>query len=169
MENENLRYKAFNFFFIAATLFLLMALYIDMHHQTRGATLMSVAYGQGSMVLRPNAHNQYLLPGYINNVPVTFLIDTGASSISVNYRIAKLAGLKAYRKVPVNTAAGTVAGYSSEISVLQAGHFLYKNIDAIILPGQGDTVLLGMNALGDLSITQHNGVLSISAPQKNAR
>ena len=50
--------------------------------------------GEKEVVLQSSTHGHYVATGKINNEEVTFLVDTGASYVSVPERVAKNIGLK---------------------------------------------------------------------------
>ena len=73
-------------------------------------------------------------------------------------------GLPRRRLQRVSTAAGDAAAYSTVIEHLQIGGLVFSGMSGVIIPDmEGDTVLLGMNALEHLYITQHDGELSLRA------
>jgi clan AA aspartic protease (TIGR02281 family) len=63
----------------------------------------------GSVQIARNRDGHFYATGYVNDQPVRFLVDTGASAVSVTDRIADAAGLAAGREVGISTAAGSRA------------------------------------------------------------
>lgn len=125
--------------------------HIATHYQVGGAK---------ELVLRANRQHHYVAPGKINGVSVTFLLDTGASGISVPERVAKQAGLVGSYPVQAQTANGTVIVYLTRIKRLTLGPFELSNIAGNINPKmQGRQVLLGMSGLKQFELIQRNGHL----------
>ncbi|MGU9952183.1 MAG: retropepsin-like aspartic protease family protein [Gammaproteobacteria bacterium WSBS_2016_MAG_OTU1] len=122
--------------------------------------LSSLQEQSGALVLQANHLGQYLAEGRINGTAVTFLLDTGATTVAVPASIASLAGLNNEDQIVIETAAGKAVANNTRIRRLSLGPLLFSDLRAIVLPAEsGDTVLLGMNALADLKITQEDGEL----------
>lgn len=126
--------------------------------------LSVLAAQDGALTLKRNAAGHYLAEGTLNGRKTTFLLDTGATRIAVPAHIADETGLPRRRLQRVSTAAGDAAAYSTVIEHLQIGGLVFSGMSGVIIPDmEGDTVLLGMNALEHLYITQHDGELSLRA------
>ncbi|WP_119328130.1 retropepsin-like aspartic protease family protein [Cysteiniphilum halobium] len=108
-----------------------------------------------------NAYNHhYISFGFINNVSVKFLVDTGASSVSIPEHIAKQIGLKKGLGYTVSTANGNITVYQTLIDQLRIGNITLTNVRASINPqANDDFVLLGMSALKQLEMIQKNNTL----------
>jgi aspartyl protease family protein len=102
----------------------------------------------------------YLLNGQINEQPVTFLLDTGATQVAIPLDIAEQLGLARLAPIQVHTANGTAQGWRTAIQSLQLGDIRLQQVAAIIVPNMpGGQVLLGMSALKKLEFTQRDGTL----------
>ena len=118
------------------------------------------------LVLQRNQRGHYLAPGFINGHQVQFLVDTGATSISVPESVAKAAGLEEGRRGLVSTASGVVHVYQTQIEELQLGPIRMRDVRGHINPHMPDnTVLLGMSFMRDLEIIQRDGTLTLRVPQ----
>lgn len=118
------------------------------------------------LVLQRNRLGHYLAPGLINGHQVTFLLDTGATSVSVPQAVANAAGLQQGRRGMVSTASGVVHVYQTQIEALQLGPIRMRDVRAHINPHMPDnTVLLGMSFMRDLEIIQRDGTLTLRVPQ----
>lgn len=119
--------------------------------------------GVKQVTLLPNRYHSYVSPGTINNQPVTFIIDTGATSVAVPRNVAKSLALPFGMAVEIGTAGGTAKGYITKIETLSIGDIVLHNVKAVIIPETGEEqVLLGMSALKSLSLRQENGNLIIT-------
>lgn len=117
---------------------------------------------QGEVVLQQNRQNHYIASGLINNQPVVFLLDTGATDVAVPASLAKKLGLKPGRRNKARTANGIVDIRDTRIESLQLGTIKLSNVRASINPGMtGSEILLGMSALKDLELTQRGSTLTI--------
>ncbi|MDR2165952.1 MAG: TIGR02281 family clan AA aspartic protease [Zoogloeaceae bacterium] len=131
------------------------------HNPNRG---LRVEEGNGELALQRNRAGHYVVPGVINGKPVVFLIDTGATQVSVPAHLAHILNLEAGAQGAISTANGTGTVYATRIKDLGFGPFHFSNVRAHLNPGlEDDQILLGMNALGQLEFTQRNGILTLRA------
>lgn len=129
------------------------------------AQLASVDGGTGEVVLKSDRQGHYVAPGRINDQEATFLLDTGATNVSVPQGLADKAGLRAGRQMMVGTANGVVAVHQTTIDELQLGGIIMRNVRANINPHMpDDMVLLGMSFMRDLEMTQREGTLTLRLP-----
>ncbi len=129
--------------------------------------LIEMEAGPGAdVVLSRNQLGHYVAPGLINGHPVTFLLDTGATYISVPAGVAQAAGLQQGRQAMVNTANGVVPVYSTQLNTVQLGAIKLQQIPAHINPHMSeDIVLLGMSFMKHLEMTQRDGKLTLRLPE----
>jgi len=115
----------------------------------------------GTLVINSRESGHYLLDATINEKPLTFVIDTGASIVSLPRPIAFLARISCKDQISLKTANGTTSGCTAVISKLKFGPFLMENVSATIVPNL-DQPLLGMNVLKEFKIEQDGGEMRIS-------
>lgn len=125
-----------------------------------------VAEGSASeWVLRRNHAGHYLAPGRINGHDVVFLVDTGATQVSVPAHLADTLGLKPGARGRALTANGSVEIRHTRIADLALGPFTMRGVSGHINPGmQSDQVLLGMSVLRHLEFTQRGEHLILRVP-----
>lgn len=115
----------------------------------------STEYSDGSaeVVLARNYGNAYVTRGKINDQVVEFLLDTGASQVSIPERVARSLGLKPTGRVTqVQTASGTVQTHEVMLDSLNIGPIELTGVPALINPAdRTNTILLGMSALRRLT------------------
>lgn len=127
-------------------------------------TLNTSAYQE--IVLQQNRWGHYVLTGEINHHPVTFLVDTGATTTSIPMRLAKKLGLEKGYAYTVSTANGNTTAYRTQIDSLKLGNMEFQFITASLNPGlDGDEALLGMNVLKQLEIIQRDELLILRSFQ----
>ena len=107
-----------------------------------------------------NVQGHFVASGRINNVPVEFLLDTGATDVAVPMDLARQLALPKGEAVTLNTANGRALGYRTRIDRLQLGAIVLRDVRAVAAPGlEGEQVLLGMSALNKLEFTQRGGTM----------
>jgi aspartyl protease family protein len=120
---------------------------------------LQVAPG-GELVLKRSRDGHYVFPGTINGRPVSFLLDTGATLVSVPAHLAGELDLEAGARQRSVTANGTVATRATRVDALAFGPFVLRGVPASLNPGMaGDQVLLGMSVLKHLEFTQRGDTL----------
>lgn len=118
--------------------------------------------GIREVMLLQNRQGHYVVGGQINDLPVTFLLDTGATDVAIPADIAREAGLVPGAESRAFTANGAVSVYTTEIDTLVIGNIVLHNIVASITPSMaGNTILLGMSALRQIEFTQRGDRLTL--------
>jgi aspartyl protease family protein len=113
-------------------------------------------------VLTSNHQHHYVAPGFINNQPVIFMLDTGASDVVIPQPLARRLGLKARGSSLAQTANGVITVHGTLLDSLQLGPITLHNVRASINPAMRDQeILLGMSALRQLEFSQRDGQLTI--------
>lgn len=113
--------------------------------------------GTGSLILDRMAGGHYAVKGTINQLPVHFLVDTGATHVAVPESFAKRAGITECRPSLSSTANGVVKGCLAQVDELTIGQFTIKNITVGYNKGMpNDTFLLGMSVIS-LFKMEHSG------------
>jgi len=115
---------------------------------------------QRTVVLKRNRYGHYVTKGKINNHSVTFLLDTGASDISIPDKIAKKLKLKYGQERRYQTANGIIIGNLTQLNKVSIGSVQLENIRASINPNMDrDEILLGMSFLKNIEFTQRGDTL----------
>ena len=131
----------------------------------RASELQVVPGESGAIVLRRDRSGHYVARGEINRQPVVFLLDTGATSVSISERLAERLGLTRGAPMVAQTANGQVRVYSTKLAEVSLGPITLTNVTGHINPGLGSNqVLLGMSFLRHLDWAQRDGTLTLSPP-----
>lgn len=110
--------------------------------------------------LQRNPWGHYLANGVINGGEVTFLLDTGATYVSVPEHIANKLNLKKGARSYSATANGTIEVFMATIDQLELGEIVMHDVHATINPHmKEDEILLGMSFLKKLELVQQGGTL----------
>lgn len=115
---------------------------------------------QREVILKRNRYGHYVTRGKINNQEVTFLLDTGASDISIPEKIARKLKLPYGQERRYQTANGIITGYLTRLNQVSIGSIQLHNIRASINPRmKNDEILLGMTFLKNIEFTQRGDTL----------
>lgn len=121
--------------------------------------------GAPQVVLQQNRAGHYVATGAINGEPVVFLLDTGATTVSLPQRLARRLGLPMRPGGISKTANGMVQTWITRLDSVSLGGLSARNLRATVLPNfPGDQVLLGMDFLKRFELIQRGGVLTIRVP-----
>lgn len=116
----------------------------------------------GGIVLKTDHQGHFRGTVLINNVPMPFLIDTGATKTVIPSSMAIKAGLPFGGVVQSNTAGGKVSDRITQITSLALGNAMIRNLDAQINDHLQE-VLIGMNTLKYFQMTQNGNTLTLVA------
>ena len=118
--------------------------------------------GRPEVVLKRNQQGHYVANGFINDVSVTFLLDTGATGVALPLAVARAAGVPRGPTVTTQTANGPAQGFLTELETVRLGAIEQRAVGAVVSPGLAmDEVLLGMTFLKNLEITQRGNTLTL--------
>lgn len=118
--------------------------------------------GVREVTLTRNRQGHYIATGAINGQPVRFLLDTGATTVSVPARLAESLGLPMGPSIRTQTANGVVTTYRTRLAEAGLGNILLHDVPASINPHmQPDAVLLGMSFLKRIEFTQRGDTLTL--------
>lgn len=108
------------------------------------------------VTLQRNKYGHYVATGKINNQDVTFMLDTGATDVSIPEDLAAQLGLERGPPATYRTANGLITSYRTRIPKIQLGNIVLKDVRASINPATSreDTILLGMSFLKKIEFTQ---------------
>ncbi len=146
-------------------LFLLVLFFqsrLDKQHNPNDDLAYRVEGDIPTVTLKRNRFGHYVASGYINGEPVTFMLDTGATSVAIPVAIADRLGLSRGQAYQVHTANGTTTAYATRLDSLELGAIKLNDINASITVGyQSNDILLGMSALKQLEFAQRGDTLTL--------
>lgn len=113
------------------------------------------------MPMGPGGH--FTTMGMINGMVTSFLIDTGATSVSISQIEAEKLGLRYLygKRVVTQTANGVVPAYVIELTSIRIGEIEVRDVEAIVIPGQMNHVLLGNSFLNRFQMRRENDVMTL--------
>ena len=105
----------------------------------------------GEVVVNRRLSGEFAIAGRVNAARVTFLFDTGASSVVLTAEDARRAGVETSRlafDVPVATANGGAMAAEARLDQISVGPIVMRNVPALVARrGALDESLLGMSFL----------------------
>jgi aspartyl protease family protein len=114
----------------------------------------AVAAGPRSVVIARAANGNFDVDGSIDGRRLEFIVDTGASAVTLNSDDAARLGLHPAERdytVALNTANGVVRGAPVRLNMVEVGDIMVRDVAAVIVPVEAlRTNLLGLTFLSRL-------------------
>jgi len=141
---------------------------LDAQHNPNRQLTTATASGIPEVRLERNRFGHYVASGTINGHPVEFMLDTGATDVSIPESVADRIGLKRGRRAYYQTANGTIAAWQTTLDEIRLGPLRLGPVAASINPNSGDdAVLLGMSFLRQLDFSQQGNTLTLKHATRN--
>lgn len=120
--------------------------------------------GGTRVVIAPDARGHYVAQGAVNGARVRFLVDTGATAVTLPLALARGLGIDPSLGQPVmiQTANGVVLGRRVRLDRVSLGEMTLHQVDAILQDGLGDHALLGMSFLSRTDLRREGDRLVLS-------
>jgi clan AA aspartic protease (TIGR02281 family) len=120
------------------------------------------AYSSTSpLVIGQGNNGHYFVDGAVNDFFLNFVIDTGASVVTLPQAVATSAGLRCQGQATMKTGNGITRVCMTIIQKLKFGTFTLRDVDAVIAPNLSQP-LLGMNVLKRFRVEQDGGQMRLS-------
>jgi len=130
-----------------------------------GQNVASQASGKGpaSAVLTADANGHFLTTGTINGTSVRFLVDTGASMISLGASDARRIGIDPDKGQPgaVMTANGQAVVSRVKLDIVRVGDIVLNNVDALVHQQDMPITLLGMSFLNRMEMQRSGDTMTL--------
>lgn len=110
------------------------------------------------IVLSADNGGHFSAQGNINGKTVLFLVDTGATALTLSEAEARHLGLNlaAAERVRVRTANGELTGHRLTLEQVRLGQHVSYNVAAVVLPAPMPFVLLGNSFLARFDLRREN-------------
>jgi aspartyl protease family protein len=119
--------------------------------------------GGQEIVLTASGDGHFITQGRINGNAVTFMVDTGATVVSIGQADADRLGIN-YKNAPTgfaNTANGRVPVRAVTLNAVRVGDVELSGVEAIVIPTQMQHVLLGNSFLNRFSMRRDNDTMRL--------
>lgn len=134
---------------------------IQGQRQTLRVGASPISVGQGltgtrKVVLRSDSRGHFRENGFINQKPMQYMVDTGASVIGIGQADAERLGIDFQKgtTVTVRTANGNTQGWRIKLDTVRVGDITVYGIEAVVSPQPMPYVLLGNSFLSQLHMTR---------------
>lgn len=121
--------------------------------------------GVASVTLAADGRGHFQPSGAINGRQVRFLVDTGATMVSMSNNEAKRLGidyLKGQRGF-TSTANGVVPVYKTKLDTVRVGDIELNNVDALVHEGDKlEIILLGMSFLNRVEMRRDGASMTLT-------
>jgi len=117
-----------------------------------------------SVTLVADNRGHFLTPGSINGSGTQFLVDTGATAVSMSAAEARKLGIKylSGQLVNMSTAAGVVSAYRITLNSVKVGDITLNQVDGMVLDGPGMPItLLGMSFLTRVEMKREGSTMTL--------
>ena len=114
-----------------------------------------------TVVLQRGLDGHYRAEALINGVKVNVMVDTGATGVAISQQVADRLGLQSRTAVRTQTANGESISYMTRLDSIRIGGAEARDVSAMIAPGLGGDVLLGMSFLGRMDVRLYQGTMTI--------
>ena len=117
-----------------------------------------------SVSLTADVRGHFVAAGSLNGYPMTFLVDTGATSIAINAAEAKRMGLdyKAGQATAVGTAAGVVPAWRVKFNTVKVGSITVNQVDGMVVETGLNVPLLGMSFLNRMEMNRDGQTMTLT-------
>jgi len=138
-------------------------------------TRMTLGLGRARMSATPPAAEtvsitadtlgHFTADGQVNGQPMRFVVDTGASLVSIPVSEAQRLSLDYQKgqKARMNTANGATTGYLVKLDTVKVGGVTLHGVDAVVIEGTGfGSPLLGMSFLNRMNMKREGDIMTLT-------
>jgi aspartyl protease family protein len=117
-----------------------------------------------SVTLAADSRGHFFADASVNDVPMRFVVDTGASVVVLSAADASRLGVD-WRRAPrrmIQTANGATAGYLVKLDKVRVGGIELTNVESVVLEeGLGAVGLLGMSFLNRVEMQRDGQTMTL--------
>lgn len=116
-----------------------------------------------SVSLTADARGHFTAAGSLNGYPVSFLVDTGATSIAISADEARRMGIdyRAGQAVPVGTAAGVMRAWRVTFNTVKVGSITVNQVEGMVVESGLSMPLLGMSFLNRMEMRREGQTMTL--------
>ncbi len=123
----------------------------------------SAGGGKPSVTLSADPSGHFFMPGAINGASVMFLLDTGASSVTLPASEARRMGIdyKTGRMTGASTANGVIPAWRVTLNNVRVGNINLNQVEGIVVETSMPAVLLGMSFLNRTDMRREGQTMTL--------
>lgn len=116
-----------------------------------------------SVSLTADARGHFAASGSLNGYPLTFLVDTGATTIAISAAEARRIGLdyRAGQATAIATAAGVVPAWRVKFNTVKVGGITLNQVDGMVVESGLSVPLLGMSFLNRMEMRRDGETMTL--------
>ena len=117
-----------------------------------------------SATITADLQGHFTSEGQVNGRPLRFVVDTGATLVSIPSAEARRLGVDYTKgqKVLMRTANGTATGYLIKLDTVTVGGVTLHGVDAVVMEGVGLSFsLLGMSFLNRMDMRREGNIMTL--------
>lgn len=128
------------------------------------AAVGSKGSGAHQAVLAADPQGHFATSGMINGNAVNFLVDTGATSVTMQAADARRMDLdyKSGEMVGISTANGVVPAWRVKLSSVRVGDITMYGVDGLVVESSMTATLLGMSFLNRTNMNREGQTLTLT-------
>lgn len=126
-------------------------------------SLAAATSGAARVTLTANLQGHFETLGTIDGATVRFLVDTGATMVSMGISDARRIGIDYTKGQPgyASTANGTVKVFRVRLNTVKVGDIVLNGVDALVHESSMEHLLLGMTFLNRVEMTRKGDSLTL--------
>lgn len=128
-----------------------------------GQNAAAATRGPETTILSADGRGHYITTGSVNGLPVRFVVDTGASLVSIGAAEAKRLGLDltGATRGYTQTANGVTPVYQVRLDNVRVGSISMDGVDALVHESDMPLALLGMSFLNRTEMQNEGGRMTL--------
>ncbi len=117
-----------------------------------------------SVSLTADARGHFAAAGSVNGFPLTFLVDTGATTVALSAADASRVGIdyKSGQSGLVSTAAGVVPVWRVKLNTVKIGGIALNQVDGMVVERGLSVPLLGMSFLNRMEMKRDGQTMTLT-------
>jgi aspartyl protease family protein len=129
-------------------------------------SVVSSASGPQRATIVGDHTGHFFTTATVNGASIRFLVDTGATLVTIGRNDARRAGVNylAGERVVMQTASGVVPGYRVKFDTVRIGEIELNNVDGVVVDSSmsGTAGLLGMSFLNRTEMRRESDTLTLT-------